>query len=217
MLVSLSVRPAGAAAPQPVDRVALIEGVGIAGDRHADPSSPRQLLLASASVYADLALPALALRENLLLDDDVAALPSGTVLRIGDQALVRLMFACEACGQLDRHGAGLAKRIGARRGVLARVVTGGVVCAGDAVEPLGQRFPAWSDDWRARIVQVLDAAPSDTVIGYADLARMAGIQTSYCRAFPSLLRKLGPRYAARAIAARAVSPLPRWHGPGLFE
>lgn len=216
MIVGLSIRRPGALAPEPVDRLDLVGGAGIAGDRHADPFSPRQLLLASASAYADLALPAHALRENLLLDHDIASLPSGTILRIGERARLRLMFDCEACGQLDRHGERLAARIGARRGTLARVIEGGVIRLGDRVEDLGQQLPAWSDDWRERLVQVLDAAPPDTVIEYARLAHLAGIQSTYCRAFPSVLRKLGPRYAAMAVSARATSPLPRWDGAGLF-
>lgn len=216
MLTGLSVRPPGASAPVQVDRATLVDGAGILGDRHADPLSPRQLLLASASVYAELALPPLALRENLLLDDDFASLPSGSVLRIGKHALVRLMFACEACGQLDLHGERLAARVAGRRGVLARVVKGGPIQLGDPVDDLGRHFARWSDDWRERIKQVLDAAPPESVVEYAQLARLAGIQSTYCRAFPSVLKKLGPAYAGKAIPARSASPLPRWDGAGLF-
>jgi alkylated DNA nucleotide flippase Atl1 len=38
---------------------------------------------------------------------------------------------------------------------------------------------------------VLDAVPSGMVITHADLARVAGVQSSYCRAFPRVLAKLG--------------------------
>lgn len=217
MLAALSIRPAGSAAPRTVDRLTLVTGQGIKGDRHLDAASPRQLLLASGSAYAALALPPHALRENLLFDVDIDGLASGTMLQIGAQASVVLMFACEACGRLDLHGARLAARIGARRGVLARVVDGGVINTGDTVRNLGQQLPAWSDDWHERIVQVIDAMPPETVIEYALLARLAGIQSTYCRAFPRLLASLGPAYAARAIAARTASPLPRWDGSGLFD
>jgi len=216
MIAALSIRPPATPAPRPVEAMRLVDGAGIEGDRHVDLLSPRQLLLAGAPVYSALALPALALRENILLERDILSLPSGTLLQLGEQALVRLMFACEACGRLDLHGERLAARIGNRRGTLARVLRGGVIRVGDRVRDLGRQMPAWSDDWRERIVQVLDAAPPDTVIEYAQLARLAGIQSTYCRAFPGMLRKLGPAYAARAIAARATSPLPRWDGAGLF-
>lgn len=216
-LASLSLRPPGSAAPQAVDRLTLTTGVGIDGDRHRDPASPRQLLLASSATYAGFNLAPHALRENLLLDTPIDALPSGTVLQIGDEVQVRLMFACEACGRLDLHGANVAARIGARRGVLARVVQGGAIRTGDTVRDLGPLLPAWSDDWHERVAQVIDAIPPDTVIDYALLARLAGIQSTYCRAFPRFLASLGPVYASRAIAARAVSAMTRWDGGGLFE
>ncbi|MEF9928159.1 MAG: MOSC domain-containing protein [Massilia sp.] len=216
-LASLSLRPTGSAAPQTVERLMLMAGAGIDGDRHRDPASPRQLLLASSATYADLNLAPHALRENLLLDTPIDALPSGTVLQIGDRAQVRLMFACEACGRLDLHGAHVAARIGARRGVLARVVQGGAICTGDTVRDLGPLLSAWSDDWHERVAQVIDAMPRDTVIDYALLARLAGIQSTYCRAFPRFLASLGPAYAARAVPARTISHLPRWDGRGLFD
>jgi len=217
MLASLALRLPDSAAPQAVDRLTLITGVGIDGDRHRDPASPRQLLLASSATYADFNLAPHALRENLLLDTPVDALPSGTVLQIGDVAQVRLMFACEACGRLDLHGAHVAARIGARRGVLARVVQGGPVSAGDTVRNLGLLLPAWSDDWHERVARVIDAMPSGCVIEYALLARLAGIQSTYCRAFPRFLASLGPAYATRAVPARTISSLPRWDGRGVFD
>lgn len=192
-------------------------GVGAQGDRHADPLSPRQLLLADAATYRRLDLPRHALRENLLVDGDVGRLPSGTVLRVGATALLRLMFACEACGRLDLRQTGLVQRVGAGRGTLARVVRGGVVQTGDEVADLGVLLPGWSDDWRERVMQVLDAMPPGVVIDNARLAHLAGIQSTYCRAFPRLLARLGPHYTARVVAAKSPSTLPRWSGAGLFD
>src|SRR5689334_2592313 len=102
----------------PADAVRALADHGLDGDKHADRFSPRQLLLASASAYADFALPAHALGENLLIDLDTAQLASGTVLQIGAEARLRLMFQCEPCGTLDGFQAGLSSRIGRRRGVL---------------------------------------------------------------------------------------------------
>ena len=216
-LASLALRPPGSAVPQAVEQLTLVADAGIDGDRHRDQASPRQLLLASSATYADFDLTPHALRENLLFDTSIDALPSGTVLQVGDEVQVRLMFACEACGRLDLHGAHVAARIGARRGVLARVVQGGAIRTGDAVRDLGPLLPAWSDDWHERVAQVIDAMPPDTVIEYALLARLAGIQSTYCRAFPRFLASLGPAYVSRALAARAASPLARWDGSGLFD
>ena len=72
------------------------------------------------------------------------------------------------------------------------------------------------DDWHERIAMVLDAVPPGMVMSYADLARVAGVQASYCRAFPRVLPKLGPDRATRAVPARSSDPAPRWDGAGFF-
>ena len=215
-VAGLAARSVRGAPPGSFERLITHAGIGIDGDVHADALSPRQLLLASSGAYADFGLPVHALRENLLIDADTAQLASGTVLQIGAEVRLRMMFQCEACGQLDAIERGLAARIGARRGMLARVLAGGLIRRGDRVRDLGVLEPAWSDDWRERVRQVLDAAPDATVIEYRELARLAGIQSTYCRAFPRLLAGLGPRYAARAVPAHSRVALPRWHGDGVF-
>lgn len=216
-VTALASRPTRGLPPLAAGSLRLLAGIGIDGDLHADALSPRQLLLASSEVYADLGLPPHALRENLLFDFDTACLGPGTVLQIGEQVRLWMMFQCEACGQLDAAAPRLSQRIGNRRGILARVLTGGVIREGDRVRGLGVLEPAWSDDWRERVRQVLDAAPAGTVVEYRQLALLAGIQSSYCRAFPRLLARLGPRYAAQAVAAQSPVALPRWQGEGLFE
>jgi hypothetical protein len=213
----LAWRPDRKAPPRAVESLRLLTDAGIAGDVHADPHSPRQLLLAGSAVYGTLSLPPHALRENLLLDIDTACLASGTVLQVGAEVRLRMMFQCEACGQLDAVAPRLAARIGNRRGMLARVLVGGVIGVGDPVRDLGLPAPAWSDDWRERVQQVLDAMPDGFVIDYRDLARLAGIQSSYCRAFPRVLARLGARYAEKAVAAQSPVALPRWQGAGLYE
>lgn len=214
---ALSVRASRRGPPLRVEEALAIAGVGLAGDVHADSASPRQLLLAGVSVYEAFALPDQALRENLLLECDTASLASGTVLQIGAEARIRLMFDCEACGQLDLQRPGLAHALGKRRGMLARVIAGGPIRQGDAVVMTSETLPAWPDDWRERVAKVLDAVPPGAVIEYARLAHVAGIQASYCRAFPRLLAKLGAQYAARTAPARMSGSLPRWDGFSLFE
>ena len=215
-LLAIAVRRSPGKPPERVAQAEALAGRGLEHDLHADPISPRQLLLAGAPAYAGLALPPLALRENLLLDADTADLASGTVLRSGDEVLLRLMFQCEACGSLDRHQPGLARAIGRRRGVLARVLAGGRIRAGDRVLDLGPRLPPWPEDWRERVRRVLDALPPGRVLAYARLAHLAGIAGSYCRAFPRAIASFGPAYAGKAVPASAPSTLPRWDGAGLF-
>jgi hypothetical protein len=214
-VAALAIRPARSLPPQRADRVVALGGAGLAGDVHADPLSPRQLLLAGSPAYQSLDLPAHALRENLLLDLDTARLarPRAAGRR---NVRLRLMFQCEACGRLDLQRPSLARALGARRGMLARVVTGGEMLPGDLVRDLGPQMPPWSDDWRERVLSLLKVVPTEYVVEYAQLARLAGIASSYCRAFPALLRKLEPRYALRAVARDAAPERPRWDGRGLF-
>jgi len=200
----------------PATSIDAIAGAGLAGNRHASPLSPRQVLLASASSYADFQLPPHALGENLLVGFDTAALGSGTVLRIGEKVLLRLMFQCEACGHLDAFQGGLSGRIGRRRGILARVLAGGAIHPGDRILDLGRMLPAWDDDWRARVARVLQAVPDGMVVSYAQLALLAGVQPVYCRAFPRLVAKLGPHYAGKAVSAQAAAGRRCWDGQGLF-
>jgi hypothetical protein len=214
---ALALRASLAAPPARVEGVRAIACVGLAGDVHADPLSPRQLLLAGTDAYDAFALPPHALRENLLVDLDTSRLASGTVLHIGEQVLLRLMFQCEACGHLNVHRPGLSTRIGTRRGMLARVLRGGLIRPGDRVRSAGSALPAWSDDWRERIVHVLDAMPPRSVITYKRLAQLAGVAPSYCRAFPGLIARLGPFYAGRAVPSQSDIALPRWEGHGLFD
>lgn len=214
---ALALRTKAGSPPRQVACADAIEARGLLGDAHAGRLSPRQLLLAGEGVYRDFALPMHALRENLLLDAETAGLASGSVLRIGSDVLLRLMFQCEACGKLDACRPALSRDIGLRRGVLARVLRGGVIRPGDAVRDEGLLLPAWSDDWRARVIQVLDAVPPGSVIEYRDLARLAGIASTYCRGFPRMIARLGPAYANKAVPAQSALPYPRWRGDGLFD
>lgn len=215
-VVAIALRAAQAPAPTRVQSATAVAGLGLQDDRHADPRSPRQLLLAGGSAYEALGLPPHALRENLLLDLDTADLVSGMLLRVGLDVILRLTFQCEACGALMARVGASSRSLRQRRGMLARVESGGEIRIGDPVTILDARSRFLPDDWHERIAMVLDAVPPGMVISYADLARVAGVQASYCRAFPRVLPKLGPDRAARAVPARSSDPAPRWDGAGFF-
>jgi len=217
IVTALALRATRRSPPKLIACADAVAQRGLLGDAHADRYSPRQLLIASANAYRDLDLAPHALRENVLVDFATDDLASGTVLRVGDDVLLRLMFQCEACGNLEAFRPGLVRAIGMRRGVLARVIAGGSLRGGDPVRDLGPLLPAWSDDWHERVLAVLEAVPPGYVVTYRDLARLAGIQSTYCRAFPRMLNNLGPEYADRAVPMNAPVTAPRWQGEGLFE
>lgn len=223
---ALAVRAHPRQGPRAVDAIAADAGFGLAGDRFADALSPRQVLLAGAPAYARHALPPLTLRENLLLDIDTSHFTSGTLLRVGAGAVLWLTFGCEACGYLDARRPGIAAAIGRGRGMLARVLRGGILRVGDPVVPLPaplsvplsagapDLLPDWPDDWRDRVAAVLARVPPGMVVEYRQLARLAGVQAVYCRAFPRLARSLGLAHAA--VPVSAAPDLPRWQGHELF-
>lgn len=206
--------PATAGRVLAVPAAQALAGHGLDGDRHADPDSPRQVLVAGAPAYERHGLAPHTLRENVLLDVDTAALRSGALLRLGDTAVIGLTFHCEACRYLDARQPGIAGVIGRDRGVLARVLRGGTIRVGDPVVRLAGATLAWSDDWRERVAHILAQVPDGMVVEYRQLARLAGVQAVYCRALPGLARRLG---MAERLTGQAASPRPeRWLGASVF-
>ncbi|HEX2578363.1 MAG TPA: MOSC domain-containing protein [Aquihabitans sp.] len=144
------------------EAVELLAGLGVAGDAHAgatvqhrsrvrvDPTQPnlRQVHLIGAELHDELAGRGFTvapgdLGENLTTRGiDLLALPTGTVLRIGDTALVAVTGLRNPCGQLDGFAEGLKAAVldrapdGSlvrRGGVMGVVIQGGTVRPGDAV------------------------------------------------------------------------------------
>lgn len=107
-IAALRIRPPDRGGWSAAASVRAIAGVGLDGDRHASTCSPRQVLIASAQVYAALALPPMALGENVLVDGAIDALAGGQRLQLGDDVELVVMFACEPCRKLERVRTGLA-------------------------------------------------------------------------------------------------------------
>lgn len=204
-------------APRRVTEVQAITNYGLAGDRHASPSSPRQLLLAEEAAYQKFRLPESALRENLRINASTAEFHSGTLLRIGTEVVLWITFHCEPCSLLERRCPGTVKTIGQQRGVLARVLQGGLVSQGDEIWATQSSIPAISDDWRTRVLNVARALPPDHWLSYRSLAEMAGVATAYCRAFPRVLAHLPSEIGNRIHSAAKSMQGPQWNGAGLFD
>ncbi|WP_310387806.1 MOSC domain-containing protein [Roseateles sp.] len=212
----LYIRDRQSAKPRPVAEAQAITGAGLQGDRHANPLSPRQLLIASADTYRDLHLPAAVLRENLLVDFPTQELSSGSLLRIGQALVLWITFQCEPCTLLDRRQPGVVKALDGRRGVLARVLRGGTVRIGDPISHLSSNIPPMSDAWQDRVVHVMRHVPQDKVLDYGQLADLAGVAKSCCRAFPRMLANRCPELAQRAQSGKLLSPEQGWRGTELF-
>jgi MOSC domain-containing protein YiiM len=213
----LYIRDRQSAKPRPVAEALAITDAGLQDDRHANPLSPRQLLIAGADTYRDLHLPAAVLRENLLIDFPTTQLSSGSLLRVGQELVLWITFQCEPCALLDRRQPGVVKALGGRRGVLARVLRGGSVRIGDPVSHLASSIPPMSDAWQDRVVQVMRHVPHGKVLEYGQLADLAGVAKSYCRAFPRLLANRCPELAQRAQSGTRLSAEQGWRGTELFD
>jgi len=114
---------------------------GLAGCAHAKPGGKRQLLLVDSETLQALELAPGMVRENITTEGlNINGLELGETLRVGD-ALVEVTMVCTPCGLMDKIRTGLRREIRGRRGMLCRVVQGGMIRAGDAIE----RVPTATD------------------------------------------------------------------------
>lgn len=151
------------------DSVTLLAGLGVEGDVHAgvtvkhrsrvaqDPTQPnlRQVHLIHQELFAELRQAGFEvspgdLGENITTEGiDLLGLPVGTLLHLGDEAVVEVTGLRNPCLQIDTFQAGLLKQVVGRAddgtvvrraGIMSVVRTGGVVRPGDvikAVLPVG--------------------------------------------------------------------------------
>ena len=217
-------RPLKQEPPIKAKELTLLAGIGIDNDCHANPLSPRQVLITSALTYATFDLPELALRENLWLlpnnEFDAEKLQSGDTLSLADGlAELRITFQCEPCGRLNRVAPSLCRDIKGQRGYLARVVGSGTIRAGDKLYLTKNVYPPFSEDWRERVIAVARLLPKDHFLSYTNLAMLAGVANSYCRASPQLLsaHKNIPSDRIIGSSTRHLASLQEWTGRETFQ
>jgi hypothetical protein len=222
-IVASYYRPLSTSPPVSSDGLRLHSGRGIEGDCHWSAISPRQVLIACTGSYSRLAIGANSLRENILVDCERIDWPSGTQLAIGGSAVLRIMFACEPCAKLNRIRQGLTKESFMDRGVLARVVSSGRIRIGDCIALTPKAFPVISDNWRERVLNVLDSIPPGRSIEFRMIARVAGVHRSFCRTFPSLIRSrttglaLGAGMVSRFAPPNASGEVLPWEGDEFYS
>ncbi len=124
----------------PLVQAHLVAGMGVVGDRHYGKHPDRAVLVAGQTAYTlaaqvGLKLPWGALGENLLIDLDPHRLGAGARLAIGS-VLLEFTSVCTVCEALSVFDLRLPKLLYGRRGLYARVLQGGVVRVGDALEVL---------------------------------------------------------------------------------
>jgi MOSC domain-containing protein YiiM len=157
---------------QTADEIVLIEGIGVEGDSHAGVTvqhrsrvrftpralNLRQVHLMHAELFDQVAEDGFSVRPGDLGENittrgiDLLGLPAGTLLRLGEEAVVEVTGLRNPCVQIDRFQDGLMKRLtpptddgfGRLAGIMSVVRVGGTVHAGDRIEvqlPVGERLP----------------------------------------------------------------------------
>ncbi|MGB2900248.1 MAG: MOSC domain-containing protein [Candidatus Acidiferrum sp.] len=116
--------------------VRVADNAGFEGCAHARPDSPRQVLLVDSETLEAMNLPPGIIRENITTSGlNVNGLEIGQKLRVGESHL-EVSAVCTPCDQLERIRPGLRKEMWGRRGMLCRVIEGGMIRRGDAIERL---------------------------------------------------------------------------------
>jgi len=116
--------------------VHTIADTGFEGCAHARYGSKRQILLEDRETLEAMDLRPGIIRENITTDGlNVNSLQVGQLLRIGE-ARLEVSAVCTPCDQMETIRPGLRKELWGRRGMLCRVLDGGVIRRGDSIEKL---------------------------------------------------------------------------------
>lgn len=147
----------------PAFDIRVVAGLGVDGDAHfgattqhrfekryaPDRPNLRQVHLIDVSLFSELRLLGFdvypgELGENISTSGvDLTALPTGTILRVGDHAELQLTGLREPCVLLDRFRPGLRRAVGSSRttgdlflrgGVMSRVLQTGTIRPGDRLK-----------------------------------------------------------------------------------
>jgi MOSC domain-containing protein YiiM len=116
--------------------VTVVADFGFEGCAHARPGSKRQVLLVDRETLDAMNLEPGIIRENITTEGlNVNGLKIGEQLQIGDVQL-EVTAVCTPCDQLEKVRPGLRKELWGRRGMLCRVIAGGIIRRGDPIERL---------------------------------------------------------------------------------
>ena len=119
-----------------LSEVRALDDAGFEGCAHARPASKRQVLLVDRETLEAMDLRPGVIRENVTTDGlNVNGLQIGQLLRVGEAGL-EVTSVCTPCDLMEAIRPGLRKELWGRRGMLCRILEGGVIRRGDSIEKL---------------------------------------------------------------------------------
>lgn len=114
----------------------VVADFGLEGCAHAQRGGKRQVLLVDRETLEAMELRTGILWENITTDGlNVNSLEIGQLLRIGEVRF-EVSAVCTPCDQMERIRPGLRRELWGRRGMLCRVLNGGIIRPGDSIEKL---------------------------------------------------------------------------------
>jgi MOSC domain-containing protein YiiM len=117
-----------------VEHAMALADRGFEGCIHARLSGKRQLLIVDSETLSTFGLAPGILRENITtVGLKIAELMPQQRLVIGS-AMLEVTIPCEPCSRMEEIRTGLQEALKNRRGVLCRVIEGGQISRGDAIE-----------------------------------------------------------------------------------
>lgn len=117
-----------------LSEVRALDDIGFEGCAHARPASKRQVLLVDRETLEAMNLQPGIIRENITTDGlNVNGLEIGEFLRVGE-AQMEVTEVCHPCNLMEAIRPGLRKELWGRRGMLCRILEGGVIRRGDSIE-----------------------------------------------------------------------------------
>jgi MOSC domain-containing protein YiiM len=113
-----------------------VDDTGFEGCAHGRPGRKRQVLLVDRETLEAMDLQPGIIRENITTDGlNVNSLQMGQQLRVGE-ARLEVSAVCTPCDLMEAIRPGLRRELWGRRGMLCRVLEGGVIRRGDTIEKL---------------------------------------------------------------------------------
>ena len=120
---------------EPLEEARVIANKGLDGCAHARSGGRRQVLLVDRETLEAMDLRPGVIRENITTEGiNVNGLTLGQRLRVGGEVTLEVSRVCTPCDQLEKVRPGLRRELYGRRGMLCRVVEGGVLRPGDSIE-----------------------------------------------------------------------------------